>query len=187
MNRPAQTRARPRSVTVLLLLLLGVCITLLDLWTKGLARRDLIQGIPKPVLGDFFRFTLTYNYGVTFGLFGGSAGGIRPLVLSLMGIAALGVVLYFFLRLPVILRDGAPQAWGRVVLAAITGGALGNILDRLLHGRVTDFLDIGIGSLRWYTFNIADSFVVVGSIILAGLLFFFEKKPLSQSQGEQTG
>ncbi len=159
-----------------LLPMMATGITAVDLWTKALARSGLLQGVPKPVLGDFFRFTLTYNYGITFGLFNKGAGKTNPVWLIILAVLSLGAVLYFYLNIEKFLKDGSPQKWGRVVLMAITGGALGNIMDRLINGRVTDFLDMGIGNLRWYTYNVADSFVVLSSIILAVLLFFYEKK-----------
>ncbi len=156
--------------------ILAAAITGLDLFSKYLIRQNLILHKPVPVLGDFFRFTLVYNYGITFGMFNKGEGGASPVVLIILATLGLSAVVFFFLKVNQFIKDGRPQSLARLCLAFIMGGALGNIIDRAVFGRVTDFLDVGLGTVRWYTFNVADSFVVVGSIFLAVLMFFYEKK-----------
>ncbi len=162
--------------------IVAAIITTLDLLSKAAVRSALIQGRPKEILGSFFRFTLTYNYGITFGMFNRGPHGTPPIALIFTALIALGVVLYFFMNVNRFVKDGRPQFWARLALTFITGGAFGNIIDRFFHGRVTDFLDMGFGNMRWYTYNVADSFVVVGSIILAVLMVFFEKKEQKEAK-----
>ena len=115
-------------------------------------------GPPIDILGSFFRLTFIHNRGAAFGLNLGS-----PLIHTVVSIAALALLVYMFRTLPVDAR------LLRTALAMVLGGALGNIVDRVrLDKGVVDFFDFGIGEQwRWPIFNIADSFVTVGIILLA--------------------
>ena len=115
-------------------------------------------GPPVDILGSFFRLTFIHNRGAAFGLNLGS-----PLIHTVVSIAALALLVYMFRTLPV----GARLL--RTALAMVLGGALGNIVDRVrLEKGVVDFFDFGIGEQwRWPIFNVADSFVTVGIILLA--------------------
>ena len=115
-------------------------------------------GPPIDILGTFFRLTFIHNRGAAFGLNLGS-----PLIHTVVSVAALALLVYLFWTLPV----GARLL--RVALAMVLGGALGNIIDRVrLEKGVVDFFDFGIGEQwRWPVFNVADSFVTVGIILLA--------------------
>ncbi len=96
-------------------------------------------------------------------------------VLSLTSSLALGVLVYFYINIQKILKSKAIPV-GKISLAMIFGGALGNIIDRIMRGFVVDFLDFGTATYRWYTFNVADIFIVSGCILLAILMFLFEIK-----------
>ena len=115
-------------------------------------------GPPIDILGSFFRLTFIHNRGAAFGLNLGS-----PLIHTVVSIAALALLVYMFRTLP------AGARLLRTALAMVLGGALGNIVDRVrLEKGVVDFFDFGIGEQwRWPIFNIADSFVTVGIILLA--------------------
>ncbi|SVC93969.1 uncharacterized protein METZ01_LOCUS346823, partial [marine metagenome] len=115
-------------------------------------------GPPVDILGSFFRLTFIHNRGAAFGLNLGS-----PLIHTVVSIAALALLVYMFRTLPVDAR------LLRTALAMVLGGALGNIVDRVrLDKGVVDFFDFGIGEQwRWPIFNVADSFVTVGIILLA--------------------
>jgi signal peptidase II len=109
---------------------------------------------PVPLIGEFLRLTLGYNTGVAFGLF--ANGGPWPLVVT--GIIILGLVIWFVRALVA----GHFSVWAALPIGLLLGGAIGNFIDRLLDGQVTDFIDVGIGASRWPTFNLADSFIMIG-------------------------
>jgi len=108
------------------------------------------------VLGNLVRFTLVRNPGAAMGLF--PVG--RPV---LIGVSILASVFLIFL----FLRSNPRRCVRRGALAAILGGALGNLVDRLFYdGLVVDFIDLGIGASRFYTFNVADMGVTLGGTVL---------------------
>jgi signal peptidase II len=108
------------------------------------------------VVGDWVRLSYTTNSGAAFGMF--PAGTLFFTVVALVAAPVL------------ILARGYVRErawWMTVVFGMLLGGTLGNLVDRLRQGRVVDFIDIGIGDVRWWSFNVADSSFVVGVIILA--------------------
>ena len=130
---------------------------ILDQASKYMVEHTLSRGGPPiSVLGNFFRLTYIHNPGAAFGLNIGS-----PHLHTFISIFALGVLIWLFWTLP---KDDRLL---RVGLALVLGGAVGNIIDRFRLGEVIDFLDVGIGTLRWPVFNFADSFVTVGIGLLA--------------------
>jgi len=133
---------------------------ILDGLTKAWAERSLDLHQPVPIVGNLFRLTLGHNTGVAFGVF--ANGGLWPLVLT--GIIIV-ILLFWFARA---LFSGQFPTWAAWPIGLLLGGAIGNFADRLLDGKVTDFLDVGIGTARWPTFNLADSFILLG----VGLLMF---------------
>jgi signal peptidase II len=135
---------------------------LMDQASKSLVERQMALGQSIPVIGDFFRLTFIKNAGGAFGIFLG--GGWFYLIASAVAVA---LIFLYLRRLPV------GQILPRFSLAMILGGALGNLADRVRGGVVTDFLDFGIGDLRWPVFNLADAFVTVGVLIF--LLSMFQK------------
>lgn len=152
-------------VAIIVLVAIG-----LDVATKAWAQRALMYLEPEPVLGDVVQWTLGYNTGVAFGLMQG--GGL--LVFAASGLIILAVALWLVSRL----RSGTPPAtvWPA---SFILGGALANFVDRLPDGRVTDFIDAGLGAARWPAFNLADSFISVGMIAL--VLLTVSARPGSSS------
>ena len=118
---------------------------------------------PTEVIGTLLRLKLTFNpYGV-FGISIGSNG--LYYVLSLVGLVVLS-----YIALTVKDRTGV------VVFGLLIGGAIGNLVDRLRFGYVIDFIDLGIGNARWFTYNLADAFITVGAIFLLAHEVFRKKK-----------
>lgn len=143
-----------------------------DWMTKTWAERMLPLYAPIPVIGQFFRLTLGYNTGVAFGLF--ANGGIGPLLVT--GLIIVGLAVWFAHALRA--SEVPPvAAWP---IGLILGGAIANFVDRLPDGRVTDFLDFGLGAARWPTFNMADSFIVVSLILLLVVARFEKHSPGSE-------
>jgi signal peptidase II len=136
-----------------------------DQASKILVETMMKLGQSDSVIGDVFRLTYIKNAGGAFGIFLG--GGWFYFVASVAAVA----MIFFYLR-----RLSADQILPRLSLAMILGGALGNLIDRFRSGVVTDFLDFGIGNLRWPVFNLADAFITVGVV-----LFFLS---MMRTQGE---
>ena len=145
----------------------------LDGVTKIWAEATLEPYQPAPVIGDFFRLTLGYNTGVAFGLFANL--GIGPLVVT--GIVIVGLAFW----LSYALHRGDFPAIAVWPMGLLLGGAVANFIDRLLDGKVIDFLDVGLGTLRWPTFNLADSFIVVSLLTL----MVMSLKPEKPEPGER--
>lgn len=151
----------------LVLLFTGGPVLVLDLLTKAWVLDTFTLYESVPVLGEFFRFTYTHNPGAAFGINIGEHSRVFFLVLAVL---ALGILAWLYVVTP---------AWDRLRLyavALVTGGALGNIVDRIRFERgVVDFLDVGIGAYRWPVFNVADAAVSVGAVLLL-VSFYLEER-----------
>ena len=123
------------------------------------------------VLDSFFRITHARNAGGAFGLLNQGARAWRlPFFLIASCVAV--VVLLMFVR-----RVQPGQWWLLVALGSILGGALGNLIDRMMSGEVTDFLDVYWRYYHWPTFNVADSCITVGMVILLVYSFVVRDEP----------
>ncbi len=147
-----------------------------DCATKRLAETLPVHS-PQEVVGDVLRFTLAYNPGAAFGFVVGSAEASR----WFFGLVAIGMTMLFFHWYLQADEGDRPFA---VALALVAGGALGNLLDRLRSERgVVDFIDIGLGNVRFWTFNIADLGLTAGAIFLAVLLWRREEEAEASRAG----
>jgi signal peptidase II len=118
---------------------------------------------PHAVIGDLLRFTLAYNRDAAMGL---SFWGDSRIVFGALAVAALLVLFRLYRRTP---SNAVLRA---VALALVAGGALGNLLDRVRSARgVVDFIDVGVGGTRFWTFNLADLGVTTGALLLAIVLW----------------
>jgi len=152
--------------------LIVLSVVIFDQLTKYAVAHNLEMGVPVSVLGSWVRFTYVENPNAAFGIPLCSRGGVLiPLV----------ILVTFFV---VILLLRSRSLFELVGLSLILGGAIGNLLDRIRTGRVVDFIDIGIGPHRWPYFNIADSAVTVGVIMLAVVWLLIGT---SRSKGEDAG
>jgi signal peptidase II len=143
----------------------GATVLALDRLTKWLIETRVSFLDSYKVIPGFFDIVRSENRGVAFGLFNDSASQWQTLLLVLVSLAAaIGVSILLW-------RPERLDRWSRWGFALILGGATGNVVDRILYGRVTDFLLFYIRDYQWPAFNIADSAIVIGSILLAmGLL-----------------
>ena len=137
------------------LLVTALAILVADQVTKALVVANLAVGEKARLVGDLVQVWHAQNRGAAFSLFQG--GAVVFLIVSVLSIV---MVAYFHRSL----RDRSP--WLHVVLGVVLGGTLGNFIDRLRQGYVTDWLSVGVGDTRWPTFNVADSSIVVGIGIL---------------------
>lgn len=146
-----------------------------DRITKHLAEGALVPHLPRPVLGDFFRFTLTWNQSSAMGLF--SFGPWSRWIFAFIAVAMVGVLVALLREAP------AGARWRAAALGAVAGGAVGNLVDRIISARgVTDFIDVGTRGWRFWTFNVADAGVTCGAILLAVLLWWEEREQKRQSR-----
>ena len=111
----------------------------------------------------FFNLTLTFNPGAAFGLWSNLPPGWREVALGI-SIALALVAVVIFLRHP-----NCQSTLARVSLSAVLGGAIGNIIDRFTYGSVVDFLDFYLGNYHWPAFNVADSAIFLGIMVVVFL------------------
>ena len=140
----------------------GVVVS--DVITKWIAYTTLTTApYPREVFGEAVRFWLVYNRGAAFGL---NVGEYSRWVFLLLTIGALVILGQLYRQT----RSG--DRLRTLSLALVCGGAVGNLIDRVRWDRgVVDFIDVGIGTMRWPTFNIADMAVSTGAFMLAWVLW----------------
>lgn len=160
-------RAMPQSKAGIFVIVVASVVAV-DFATKWLVQQNFTLYEQVDIIGDYVRLTYIFNPGAAFGIDLGTYSRIIFLVLSLVALLALAGMYW------------ATPVADRVRLASIAlicGGALGNLIDRLRSSRgVVDFLDVGIGTIRWPVFNIADIAVTTGAIILALSLWNEERR-----------
>ncbi len=137
----------------------AVVVLLLDQATKliALAKLALHESV---ALAPFLNLTLVYNKGAAFG-FLSSASGWQNLFFIGVALVACAVILYLVRQL------GSGDRLLTVALMLVLGGAIGNLLDRLLYGHVVDFIDVYYRGWHWPAFNVADSAITVGAVLIA--------------------
>lgn len=141
-------------------LLLAAAIVGLDQLSKYLVRDALHLYATRTVIPGFCNLTHIRNPGAVWGFFSQHSDGVVPKLITLLALAAIGGVVYYFIRI---------NADCRLELTAfsfILGGAFGNIIDRLARGYVTDFIHLYVKNLSWPIFNVSDSFITVGVLLL---------------------
>jgi len=150
------------------LLGLIVAIIALDQWSKWAIKTSFNLYQSEPVIRDLLHFTYVTNDGMAFGL--SFPGGKH--ILLVMTILLTGFIIGFLWKE----REGHPLV--KYGLALILSGAIGNLIDRLLYGKVVDFLDLMIGDFHWYIFNVADSSVTIGMVLFIVHSIIFESSHL---------
>lgn len=153
------------------LVLVAVVLYVADQLTKALVVANIGYGERVPVIGDVVQLWHVRNTGAAFSLFEGLTWLFIPVHLL-----AVVMVVYFHRQF----RDRG--TWLHVVLGAILAGGLGNLTDRLRLGYVVDFVSVGIGDLRWPTFNVADPSLVIGILVLVAYLTFVDGRATDGGQ-----
>ena len=151
----------------------GILTAVLVLAADQVSKWWVLNGLDLPhrpplVLLPVLDLTMVWNRGVTFGMLNG-LGAWSALVIALIAlliVIALGVWLW-----------RTHSAWTAVAIGAVAGGAIGNVMDRLRHGAVVDFIHAHIGEWSWYVFNIGDAAIVCGVIVLAAESFLRRETP----------
>ncbi len=151
--------------------LLAIFVVLLDRWTKYLAAARIPLYTHIQVIPGFFRLTHTENTGAAFSLFADSPSHWRTALLISFSVLAMIVVL------TLLWKQTRSFTVTSVALSLILGGAFGNLWDRVLRGRVVDFLLFYVKQYQWPVFNLADSAIVVGAALLVMEIIFGPPKP----------
>jgi signal peptidase II len=141
-------------------LLVSFAVVVLDQWTKWLVEVHLAHHVAQPIVPGLLNLTHVRNTGVAFGLFA-SNGMSASWVLTGLGLLALSAVSVYF-------GYASPRDRGLLVaLALVVGGAVGNLIDRIASGAVTDFIDVFVGMHHWPSFNVADAAISIGIVLMA--------------------
>jgi signal peptidase II len=120
---------------------------------------------PTSIIDGFVRIAKSYNDGGIFGLFGNSA-----IVLALASTVVIALIVVYQWR------EGTSGTWLlTIALGLLLGGALGNFIDRIRYEHVIDFVDMGIGDWRWYTFNVADAAISIALVLLIAVSLFGDR------------
>jgi signal peptidase II len=140
-------------------------IYIADQVTKALVVANLPVDSRTDVIGDLVQIWHAQNRGAAFSLLQDS-----QLLFLVVSIIALVTIAYFFRSLH------GRSLWLYAILGLVLGGTLGNLTDRIRQQYVTDFVSVGVGNMRWPTFNVADSSIVVGILTIIVLLAVFERE-----------
>ncbi len=139
------------------LIAVTLIIVLLDQITKTLITGLLSLHQTVEVIGGFFNIIYIRNPGAAFGILGGW-GAMRTVLLIVVSLTALVVIIYLYSK--------STERFTAIALSLIAGGAAGNLIDRVRFGEVIDFLDFSLGGYHWPAFNVADSAITVGVILM---------------------
>ncbi|HWH36567.1 MAG TPA: signal peptidase II [Candidatus Limnocylindrales bacterium] len=155
---------------------LAALVVAADQLTKAWVHANLVPGRPPvEVVGDLVRFVYGQNRGGIFGLFGDSA--------TLLGLASTFVIALIVVYMA---REGTRSHWLlTVALGLLLGGAIGNLIDRLRLAYVIDWVDMGIGEMRWYTFNVADAAISGALLLLIVITLLGERLASASEPAEQ--
>jgi signal peptidase II len=171
-----------RKYWILLVFCFGVLA--LDQWSKYIVMQKLPLYHHVEVIKNYFYITHSTNTGGLFGFLGGEKGGHGSILFTVASLIAIGAIVYLFMKLK------GNEKLLAFSFSLILSGALGNLIDRLRYGEVTDFLDVYLPFIPvrilnpWPTFNIADSAICVGIGLMALELFIqeFRNKPKSPTK-----
>src|SRR3989454_724045 len=150
------------------LLVIGACalaVFVADRITKTWVAENIPLNQPREVIGDYVRIVHAENTGAAFGLL-----PERTTLLSVLSVLAVVAIVYYY-------RQIASSSWlVTATLGMQLGGAAGNLVDRVRQGYVIDFVDVGVGDIRFWAFNVADSSIVVGIAIVTFVLWREERR-----------
>ena len=158
------------------LALLGT-VVLLDQVTKALLVRSLPLHEYVPIIDGFLSLSHVHNRGAAFGVLSDASLPYQPVLLSALSLAALLAIAYYFVRLP------AAARLPRLALALVLGGAVGNLIDRVRLGYVVDFVHVYWRQHAWPDFNVADSAITVGVVLLILDILLESRSEPSEARG----
>ena len=144
--------------------LIILSVFVIDQATKIIPSQTVSPYTHVSVIPGFFNLPHIHNRGAIFGFFSRSGGPFVSILLTIASLAALGFVIYYFLKTP------STEKMMKISLSLILGGALGNLVDRVFKGYVVDFADFYIRQWHWPAFNVADSSITIGALCLIFVL-----------------
>ncbi len=156
-------------------LLLIFVLVVIDQVTKALVAKKIAFSSSVEVVPGFLNLTRVHNRGAIFGFFSETNNSLTLILLYLASFLALSIVIYYYFKV------SPAERLFHVSLSLILAGALGNLIDRLLRGYVIDFLDFYIRDWHWPSFNVADSSITLGGLLLLSIFLFQRKKRCSLS------
>jgi signal peptidase II len=139
---------------------LATGVLVLDQISKVAVSASLHMHETRPIIDGLLNLTRVHNTGAAFGLLAGQSSPMRTFLFLAVSLLAIGVVLWMLFRL------SSGHGTEVVALSLIFGGALGNVIDRARLGEVIDFIDVYYGNYHWPAFNVADSAITVGVLLL---------------------
>ena len=154
----------------MLIITIVLFILVFDHYTKWYIRTSFDIYQSKPVIENFFHLTYVTNDGMAFGL---SFPGGKSLLLLVTIILTIFIIFLLYNE-----KNGHPLI--KYGLSLILGGAFGNLIDRMIFGKVVDFVDIMFGDYHWYIFNVADSAVTVGMVLFILHTFIVNENAINQ-------
>lgn len=152
---------------------LSAMLVAMDQWSKWLAVAHLEYAKPVPFIEGFWNWTLVHNYGAAFSFLSSAGGWQRWFFTGLAIVISTGLVVW-------LARTPRSDWRSALPFALVIAGAVGNVIDRIRYGYVVDFVDWYVGTWHWPAFNVADSAIVVGAVLL--VLFSF-KSPAAAGKG----
>lgn len=158
MNAESPAQEFQSTKATLLCLAIAFVVVVLDQWTKSWASTNLEYAQPVQVL-SFFNLTLMHNYGAAFS-FLSDAGGWQRWFFTTVSFVVSIVIIVMIKRLP------KGEVFSAIALTLVLGGAVGNLIDRFLLGYVVDFISVHYDARFFPTFNVADSAISVGAVLM---------------------
>ncbi|EOD78429.1 lipoprotein signal peptidase [Grimontia sp. AD028] len=153
----------------LLVFVLDIGSKLLVMNTMGYGWSNRIEVLP------FFNLLYVHNYGAAFS-FLSDAGGWQRWFFAAIALGVSGMLVYWMRQTP------STNRILNVAYALVIGGAIGNLFDRLVHGYVVDFLDFYVGNYHWPAFNLADTGIVIGAVLIVLDSIIASKKPQAEAE-----
>lgn len=151
---------------------LTLAIVIVDRATKAWFESQTTEGWRHELVHNFLYLVHSRNFGIAFGVFNDSASPWTRFILIGGAVVVIGAIAWFF----VAAHGGSTT--NSAGLALLLGGATGNVTDRILHGAVTDFLEIWFGSYHYPAFNVADSAIAIGAILILFDVLFGHRHPV---------
>jgi signal peptidase II len=151
---------------------LAILVIVVDQITKSVVVSSLAVGQRVDILDGYVRIVHSRNSGILFGMLPDSAPAFAA-----ASLLVLGLIVFYESR-------AGRGIVTTVALGLLLGGAIGNLLDRLRYGSVVDFVDLGVGTIRWYTFNVADAAISTALVLLIALALFPRLGELGVSDGD---